>query len=119
MSKTNADYLRDMLQELEDVATFTADGEAAFMADLKTQKAVIRTYEVIGEIAKRLPADLRAAYSQVDWRKLTTFRDFLAHNYDQIALRYIWAAVEDLPTLRAAVEVMLAAVDEDPGEDER
>jgi len=61
MSKSSADYLRDMLQELDDVTAFTADGQAAFMADLKTQKAVIRTYEVIGEIAKRLPAELRAA----------------------------------------------------------
>jgi uncharacterized protein with HEPN domain len=118
MSKVNADYLRDMLEELDDVAAFTIDGKAAFMVDLKTQKAVIRTYEVIGEIAKRLPADLRAANPQIDWRKLITFRDFLAHNYDEIGLRFVWAAVEDVPKLRAAVDTILAAMDEGPADDE-
>jgi len=54
----------------------------------------------------------------VDWRKLITFRDFLAHNYDEIALRYIWAAVEGLPTLRAAIEGILAALDEGAGDEE-
>lgn len=49
MSRTNADYLRDMVQELDDIAHFTLEGEASFMRDVKTQKAVIRSYEVIGE----------------------------------------------------------------------
>jgi uncharacterized protein with HEPN domain len=118
MSNHNADYLRDILQELDDIAAFTADGKDAFMADVKTQKAVIRSYEVIGEICKRLPADLRAAYPQVDWRNLITFRDFLAHNYELIGLRYVWDAVEDLPTLRAAIEALLGSLDEDSGSDE-
>ncbi|GIV82160.1 MAG: DUF86 domain-containing protein [Anaerolineae bacterium] len=112
MSRTNADYLRDILRELDDIATFTAEGKDVFMADTKTQKAVIRSYEVIGEICKRLPAELRAANPQLDWRKLIAFRDFLAHNYELIALRYVWDAVEDLPALRAAFESMLAALDE-------
>jgi uncharacterized protein with HEPN domain len=118
VSKTNADYLRDLLQELDDVAAFTVDGKAAFMDDVKTQKAVIRSYEVAGEICKRLPADLREANPQIDWRKLITFRDFLAHNYELIALRFVWTAVEDLPMLRDAVEAMLANLVEEPGDDD-
>jgi uncharacterized protein with HEPN domain len=116
--KTPADYLRDMLRELDDVAAYTSEGKAAFMTDSKTRKAVIRSYEVVGEIAKRLPDDLRSANSQLDWRKLIGFRDFLAHHYEEVILNYIWDAVEDLPTLRAAVEAMLAALDEEPGDDE-
>jgi uncharacterized protein with HEPN domain len=106
-AKNPAGYLRDLLQELADIAAFTVDGEAAFAQDVKTQKAVIRSYEVIGEIAKRLPTDLRDAHDQIDWRKLITFRDFLAHNYDKVVLRYLWDAGEDLPKLQAAIEKML------------
>jgi uncharacterized protein with HEPN domain len=112
MSETNADYVRDMLRELDDITAFTADGAAAFLADLKTQKAVIRSYEVTGEIAKRLPTELRNTHPNVPWRRLITFRDFLAHNYDEIALRYIWEAVEDVPNLRRALEALLAELDE-------
>lgn len=113
MSKTDADYLRDFLQELDDIITFTQGDEATFAADIKTQKAVIRSYEVIGEICKRLSANLRDSNPQIGWRRLITFRDFLAHNYDVIALRYIWDAVQDVSNLRTAVEAMLASLPTD------
>jgi uncharacterized protein with HEPN domain len=50
--------------------------------------------------------------------KLITFRDFLAHNYELIALRFVWAAVEDLSTLHAAVTAMLVNLDDEPKHDE-
>jgi uncharacterized protein with HEPN domain len=111
MSKSDADYLRDMLQELDDIITFTQESsEKTFVADIRTQKAVIRSYEVIGEICKRLHLALRVNNPQIDWRRLITFRDFLAHNYDVIASRYIWDAIQDAPPLRAAVEALLASL---------
>ncbi|MCB9454151.1 MAG: DUF86 domain-containing protein [Anaerolineaceae bacterium] len=114
MSRSDVDYLRDIIQELDDIIAFTQEAdEKAFVADIRTQKAVIRSYEVIGEICKRLPSALRTNNAQIDWRRLITFRDFLAHNYDVIAVRYIWDAVQDVPALRAAVEAMLASLPED------
>jgi len=116
VSRSNRDYLLDLLRELADIAAFTSEGEAAFMSDIRTQKAVIRSYEVVGEICKRLPAELRTANPQIDWRTLIGFRDFLARNYDLLVLRTLWEAVEHLPALRAAVEALLAALP--AGEDE-
>ena len=115
--KTPADYLRDILKELDDVTAFTSGGKAAFMSDAKTRKAVVRSYEVVGEVAKRLPDDLRQTHDQVDWRKLIGFRDFLAHHYEEVILELIWSAVEDLPNLRAAIEAVLAAVEVPPDEE--
>ena len=106
--KTSADYLRDILNELADVAAFTESGQAAFMVDIKTQKAVIRSYEVIGEIAKRLPQTLRDQHPEIDWRRLMNFRDFLAHNYDLVLIDRLWIAVEDLPILQAAIEAIVS-----------
>lgn len=113
MSKTTADYLHDLVQELDDILAFTTEGEAAFMQDVKTQKAVIRSYEIIGEIGKRLPDDFRTANTQIDWRRLITFRDFLAHNYDLIGLRYVWDAVKDVNNLKAAVQALLVSLADD------
>ena len=111
MSKTPADYVRDMLNELDDVTDFTKDGKTAFESDVKTQKAVIRCYEVMGEIAKRLPQSLRDKHPDVDWRKLIGFRDFLAHNYDKVVVRFLWEAVEDTAKLKEAVTAILAELD--------
>lgn len=113
MSKSTRDLLEDLRQELQDIENFTTGGEAEFMSDIRTQKAVIRSYEVVGEITKRLPPPLLEVNSQVEWRKLVSFRNFLAHNYDLIVLRYVWEAVEQLPTLRAAAEAMLASLPPD------
>ena len=109
--KQPADYLRDMLHELDDIAEFTAAGKSVFLTDVKTRKAVIRSYEVIGEIAKRLPEEVQAAFPQIDWRKVIGFRDFLAHHYEEVILEYVWDAVEDLPSLRAAIVQMLTEMD--------
>ena len=40
MSKTTADYLRDILHELDDIIEFTRAGREAFEGDVKTRKAV-------------------------------------------------------------------------------
>lgn len=108
MSKTTRAYLYDLLAHMADIEQFTAGGRAAFLQDRKTQFAVVRAYEVIGEIVKRLPEDLLARQSDVDWRRLARFRDFLAHNYERVVLENVWAAVEDLPAVRGVVESMLA-----------
>ncbi|MAS38107.1 MAG: DUF86 domain-containing protein [Anaerolineaceae bacterium] len=117
MNDSEQQYLRDLLTYLVDVETFTVNGQDSFLRDRKTQFAVIRAYEVIGEIIKRLPDGLLASQPQMDWRRLVRYRDFLAHNYEKIDLNYVWAAVEDLPNLRAAVEAMLADLG-DAGDEE-
>lgn len=74
--KTTADYLQDMLDYLDKAANFTSNGRDAFYADEMAQLAVIRVYEVIGEIVKRLPQGLRDAHPQIDWRTLAGFGTF-------------------------------------------
>ena len=59
--KDEALYVQDILAYLQRISQFTADGHDTFLKDEKTQFAVIRAYEVIGEIIKRLPQSLRDA----------------------------------------------------------
>ena len=68
---------------------------------------------MVGEIAKRLSDDFRDAHPEIDWQRLMNFRDFLAHNYERVLLQNMWAAIEDLPRLRAAVETLLNSLAED------
>ncbi len=112
--KPEQDYLFDMLDYVDKIERFTVDGREAFYADAKTQMAVIRGYEVIGEIAKRLPDDLLIQQPDIPWKKIKGFRDFLAHHYEEVTLEIVWEAVEDLPALRAAAQALLdSLVDED------
>ena len=61
MTKDPRVYLVQILERVERIEAFTADGEAAFLDDVKTQDAVIRHFEVIGEAAKRVPERLGAS----------------------------------------------------------
>jgi uncharacterized protein with HEPN domain len=109
-------YLEDLLTYIQRISQFTVEGKDSFLKDEKTQFAVIRAYEVIGEIAKRLPQNLRDSNPNINWRQLIGFRDFLAHNYEEIILEFVWKAVEDLPNLQTAFEVLLAALTSDDTE---
>ena len=100
-------YLRDLLLYVTDVEAFTADGRDFFMQDRKTQASVIRSYEVIGEIVKRLPNEILDKQPQIDWRRVKGFRDFLIHNYGSIDLDAVWDAVEQQPQLKQAVVMLI------------
>ena len=49
-------YLFHIRDAITDVFAFTAEAEATFFSDRKTQFAVVRTLEIIGEASKRLSA---------------------------------------------------------------
>ncbi len=53
-------YLLHMRDALQRVAAYTLDGRKAFFADRRTQDAVIRNREVIGEAAKSVSLVTRA-----------------------------------------------------------
>jgi uncharacterized protein with HEPN domain len=48
-----------------------------FIGDIKTQYAVIRALEIIGEAAKNVPEDIRQKYPSVPWKDLAGIRDKL------------------------------------------
>lgn len=105
--RTTRDYLLDMKGYVDRVAYATRDGKKAFDESFVIQDAVIRQYQVIGEIAKRLPAELLATQPDVNWQAVKGFRDFLAHNYDRVDLTIVWEAVAQLPVLQQAIDAML------------
>ncbi len=101
-------YLGHMLDAIDRIQTYTAEGRDAFMADTMIQDAVVRNFEIIGEAAKRLSADLRHRHPEIPWRQAAGFRDVLSHDYVSIDLTIVWNAIEShLPTLREAVRELL------------
>jgi uncharacterized protein with HEPN domain len=101
------DRLNDILVQLADVENFTREGRDVFLVDRKTQNAVARCYEVIGEVVKQIPPDLLQKYPEVAWQDIKEFRDFLIHSYHRVDYEFLWAAVEDVPNLKGAVIALL------------
>jgi len=63
------------------------------LADWQKRAAFERVMEVLGEAAKRLPAELTSRYPAVDWRGIAGMRDHVSHGYDSVNYDVLWEAV--------------------------
>lgn len=113
MSKDPRVFLAHILERADRIAAYVRDGHASFLVDHKTQDAVIRNFEVIGEAAKRVPPDYRAAHPSIPWQLMAGFRDVLIHGYEGVDINRVWVtAINDLPTVRAAIAAILPPLDQ-------
>jgi uncharacterized protein with HEPN domain len=68
------------------------------MQDKKTQDAVLRNLQVMGEATKKLSSQLRDRYPDVPWREIAGMRDKVVHEYLSINYEIVWAVVSlDIP----------------------
>lgn len=105
-------YVRHMLDAAEAVLGY-AKGmtEDEFRADRKTQDAVIRQIEGIGEASRHVSAGYRLRHPTVPWIHAGDMRNRLIHGYFEIDLAIVWNTVQhDIPLLR---ELLTAVVRSD------
>lgn len=106
--------LTDIDQAGADIETYT-DGmdSVVFAADTRTQAAVERKFEIIGEAVNRLHKDHPELAGRIpEMRRIVDFRNLLAHGYDDVAPRLVWLyASSSLPQLRDVVRALLAELE--------
>lgn len=107
--RADTDFLSDIEEAARRVKAYTvAITYEAFLADIKTQDAVIRNLEIIGEATKSLSAELRAKYVDVPWRGMAGVRDRLIHHYFGVNLDIVWQiASGELPEVASQIQEVL------------
>jgi uncharacterized protein with HEPN domain len=63
-------YLLHALEAIDAIHGYTVDGRDAFFADRKTQDAVIRNIEIIGQAVKGISDTTRGLKPEVPWRQI-------------------------------------------------
>lgn len=108
-AQRTADYVALMLDAAVHACTYV-DGYTLpdFLADEKTQDAVILKLLVIGELASQILVvhpDFTEATPNVPWQQMKGMRNRLAHGYFAVDLNVVWATVQSaLPELIRALE---------------
>lgn len=111
MSFEPRDYLRHILIEadflLDRSRPLTLD---SFRREPTVQRAFVRSLEVIGEASKKIPADFRQAYPDIEWRAMAGMRDRLIHDYFGVDYDLVWDVVRNpIPELRQQIAAILEA----------
>lgn len=110
------DYLGHILTAIERVEEYRAGlNPTAFLKDERTQDAVIRNLEIIGEASHRIETrypEFAAAHPELPFSAAYQMRNAVAHGYFAVDLDVVWNTVAtDLPALAELVRDLLA----DPG----
>ena len=132
MKKDPAVYIRHIHDCILRIEGYVEDGRAAFFNDHKTQDAVIRNMDVIGQavretLNKLISLMVRQAHHErnqlvqcflkdlgterlsaeqpaVPWTQIAGARNVLAHQYLGVDLNLVWNIVDqNLPSLKTAI----------------
>jgi len=114
MSKNVLLYVDDMIESISRIETYLSGlSKEAFDADQRTQDAVLRRLEIIGEASRRIPESFKDRYPDVAWNKAIGMRNILIHEYDDLASDIIWETLQrDIPRLKLQLLDLLASQDQ-------
>lgn len=114
LSSRDAAYLWDMLQTAREVAEMIEDYDfPGFFENRILLRAIERSVEIIGEAARRVSEDARAATPAIPWQKIIGQRNILAHEYGQIDYEILYkTATRDIPELINLLEEALPPLED-------
>jgi uncharacterized protein with HEPN domain len=97
----DAAYLWDMLDAAQTVEQLSSGLDFfQYSNDRRTQLAVERSLEIIGEAARRVSDSFQNSHPEIPWRQIIGQRNVLIHEYGEVKQERIWKVVkENIPQL--------------------
>jgi len=114
MSKRgHIESLYDIQESIKNVELYVGRLEyEEFLTDKKTQDAVVRNLEIIGEAVKNISDDFKKRHKDIEWKKLAGLRDKIIHFYFGVNWDIVWDVIKNrLPELKKQIEIILNKVD--------
>ena len=110
MSKRgDLEFLSDIKEAIKRIENYTKSiSYSSFKKNTKTQDAVVRNIEIIGEAAKSISNNLKEECPQIPWKKITGIRDRLIHSYFGVNYDIVWAvAKKELKAVSSEIDNLL------------
>ncbi len=109
-----SDYLEHIVEAIDRIQRYTKDmTETVFLRDEKTQDAVVRNIEIIGEASKNIiDADPQFAtrHPDIPWSMMYRMRNAVSHGYFAVDHEVVWRTLHaDLPDLDKRIRELKSA----------
>ena len=112
--RTTHEYLQHTLDAVNRITEYVAEtNEIDFLSDYKTQDAIIRQIEILGEAGKNVldsSPDFEDNYPEIarEFHAARGMRNLLAHGYFDVDLKTVWnTAMIDIPKIKETVTTIL------------
>ncbi|MBI2558946.1 DUF86 domain-containing protein [Candidatus Woesearchaeota archaeon] len=106
MSKRgDPELVSDIMEAIVRIEHYTKDvSYGEFLSDTKTQDAIIRNIEVIGEAVKNISGDFKKGHKSIGWKNIAGMGDKLVHQYFGMNLEIVWDVVTNkIPELKISI----------------
>ena len=103
MSKRKDSAILQGIREAIDRILSYSDGleYKDFLNDDKTQDAIFRNIEILGEAAKLLSEKAKQNFPDIPWKDIAGTRDKLIHDYFGVNIDIVWGIItNDIPQLK-------------------
>lgn len=103
-----------MIDTAEAVASLCPDTRGEFESDFRTQLAMMKLAEDMGEAANHVAINVQEAHPDVPWRAIIGTRHRLSHGYFEVDLDILWEVItNDIPAILPKIRSILEALEPD------
>jgi uncharacterized protein with HEPN domain len=102
-------YLIHISECIERIDQYLPDRpKQTFLSSTLLQDAILRNLQTMAESTQRISDALKEKHLEINWRKISGFRNLLVHDYLGVDVERVWKIIEiDLPTLKQTIAAML------------
>ena len=101
--------LRDILNAIKAIDSYSVSSYDQFIADTKTQDAILYNLIIIGEAANQISDEFQEKHHTIPWSSMIGTRNIIVHGYDQVKLQIVWEILQrDLESLKVTISKILS-----------